>query len=198
MTPPVREVHDYRPRADAGCRRPSEVSCASSASALSPRDHLFSVFLWSPGSERATAAGEPSRHAHTAGRRTQKPGRGRERPWERHAVRRRAALREGTGQWLRKTITEALEKDRAKLLDRNSSPNPSTKSPKKALATCDFCCDNGGCSVSLRSSCECRWRIRQCRGKGRMQSSRLRQQPTLMQTYDSCGGIEAKLSKCYH
>ncbi len=47
-----------------------------------------------PGSERATAAGEPSRHAHTAGRRTQKPGRVRERPsaaggggrWERQAV----------------------------------------------------------------------------------------------------------------
>ncbi len=72
MPTPVREAHDNRPRADAGCRRPSEVSCASPAGALSPRDHLFSVFPWSAW-ERATAAWEASRHAHAAWRRTPQP-----------------------------------------------------------------------------------------------------------------------------
>ena len=52
---------------------------------------FFRSFLGAHGSKRATAAGEASRHAHTAWRRTQKPRRGRERPWERQAARRRAA-----------------------------------------------------------------------------------------------------------
>ena len=65
MTTPVREAHDNRPRADAGCRRLSEVSSASPAGALSPRDHLFSEFPWSAGSERATAASQGRAAAET-------------------------------------------------------------------------------------------------------------------------------------
>ncbi len=57
MPTPVREAHDNRPRADAGCRRPSEVSCASSAGVLSPRDHLFSVFLWSAWERASNRSG---------------------------------------------------------------------------------------------------------------------------------------------
>ncbi len=54
----------------------------------------FRRFLGAPGSERATAAGEACRHAHAAWRRKQKQHRVLERPWERQAARRRAALLE--------------------------------------------------------------------------------------------------------
>jgi len=54
----------------------------------------FRCCLETPGRERATAAGEACRHAHAAWRRKQKQHRVLERPWERHAARRRAALLE--------------------------------------------------------------------------------------------------------
>ncbi len=86
MSTPVREAHDNRPRADAGCRRPSEVSCASSAGALSPRDHLFSVFLWNAWERASNRSGGTGPRVVAARRQPAACG-----PWEQHAARRLGA-----------------------------------------------------------------------------------------------------------
>ncbi len=74
---------------------------------------------------------------------------------------------------------------------RSLASNPSRGTPKKVLATCDFCCDNGGCSVSLRSSFG--------EGAGRHvrpraeRKNRLLEQSASSLLHDSCLGAKAKL-----
>ncbi len=77
------------------------MSSSSQAGALSPRDHLFSEFPWSAGSERATAAGEAPRLPPRTSRSRAACGRippaaGGYGPRSRHAARRRTALLEKT------------------------------------------------------------------------------------------------------
>ncbi len=63
---------------------------------------------------------------------------------------------------------------------------------KKTLATSPFCSDNGGCRVSLRSSCECRGRIRQCRCKGRTKKPTAKEQSACSLIHEACLGARAK------
>ncbi|MEE9149194.1 MAG: hypothetical protein V3U27_17560, partial [Candidatus Tectomicrobia bacterium] len=66
---------------------------------LPPGSPVFCVSLERLGANEQPQRGKPSRHAHTAGRRTQKQRSGREHPagscgggpWERHATRRLVA-----------------------------------------------------------------------------------------------------------